>query len=110
MQADAQRPSEAFATITRWQARKTNAAFALFSLGRTAAVTGQQLERGEQALQQYLRGQRGPNDPPFANAHFRLGQIYERQKRNADARAAYSLALKSNPSMRDAQIALDRVK
>ncbi len=110
MQADAQRPSEAFATITRWQARKTNGAFALFSIGRTAAVTGQQLQRGEQALQKYLRGQRGPNDPPFANAHFRLGQIYERQKRNAEARAAYSLALKANPSMRDAQVALDRVK
>ncbi len=110
MQADGQRSSEAFATITRWQARKTNGLFALFSIGRTAAVTGQQQQRGEQALQQYLRGQRGPNDPPLANAHFRLGQIYERQKRNAEARASYQLALKSNPSMRDAQTALERVK
>ncbi len=110
MQADAQRASEAFATITRWQARKTNGMFALFSIGRTAAVTGQQLARGETALKEYLRGQRGPNDPPPANANFRLGQIYERQKRNAEARDAYQLALTANPSMRDAQVALDRVK
>ncbi len=110
MQADGQRPSEAFATITRWQARKTNGMFALFSIGRTAAVTGQQLERGEQALQQYLRGQRGPNDPPLANANYRLGQIYERQNRKAEAKAAYQLALKSNPGMRDATTALDRLK
>ncbi|HYW52251.1 MAG TPA: tetratricopeptide repeat protein [Gemmatimonadaceae bacterium] len=110
VQADAQRASESFATIARWQARRTHAMFALFSLGRTAAVTGQQLERGEQALKQYLRGQRGPQDPPFANANYRLGQIYERQKRVADARAAYQLALNANPRMRDAQVALDRVK
>lgn len=110
MQADAQRPAEAFATITRWQARRTNASFALFSVGRTAAVTGQQLERGEQALKQYLRGSRGPNDPPFANANYRLGQIYERQNRKAEAKAAYQLVLRSNPKMRDAQMALDRLK
>lgn len=110
MQADGQRPSEAFATITRWQARRTNAMFALFSVGRTAAVTGQQLALGEQALQQYLRGRRGPNDPPLANANYRLGQIYERQNKKAEARAAYQLALKTNPGMRDAQSALDRLK
>lgn len=110
LQADGQRPAEAFATITRWQARKTNAMFALFSLGRTAAVTGQQMDRGEQALTQYLRGRRGPNDPPFANAHYRLGQIYERQNKKPEARAAYQRALQSNPKLRDAQVALDRVR
>lgn len=111
MQADAQRAADAFATIARWQARGSNALFALFSIGRTAAVTGAQLDRGEQALKQYLRStQRGSNDPPVANANFRLGQIHERQNRKPEARAAFMLALKSNPSMRDAQLALDRLK
>jgi tetratricopeptide (TPR) repeat protein len=110
MQADANRPAEAFATITRWQARRTHPQFALFSIGRTAAVTGQQLERGEQALKAYLSGPRGPTDPPIANANYRLGQIHERQNRTADARAAYQLALRANPSLRDAQMALDRLK
>jgi tetratricopeptide (TPR) repeat protein len=110
MQADGQRPAEAFATITRWQARGTHVMFALFSLGRTSAVTGQQLALGEQALLQYLRGSRDANDPPFANASYRLGQIYERQKRTADARIAYQAALRANPRLRDAQAALDRVK
>ncbi|MCC7054176.1 MAG: tetratricopeptide repeat protein [Gemmatimonadaceae bacterium] len=110
VQADGQRAAAAFATITRWQARGTHRMFALFSLGRTAAVTGAQLALGEQALQQYLRGTRGPSDPPVANAHYRLGQIYERQKRNAEARAEYQAALRSNPKMRDAQVSLDRVR
>ena len=110
MQADAGRHGDAFATITRWQARRSNAMFALFSIGRTAAVSGQQLQRGEQALKQYLRGQRGPNDPPLANANYRLGQIYERQNRKPDARAAYQAALRSNPSLRDASMALERVQ
>lgn len=110
MQADDHRPAEAFATITRWQARRTNGTFALFSIGRTAAVTGEQMDRGVQALQQYLRGQRGPNDPPLANAHYRLAQIYEKQHRIADAKSEYQFAVRLNPGMRDAQLALERLR
>ncbi|MBC7561878.1 MAG: tetratricopeptide repeat protein [Gemmatimonadaceae bacterium] len=110
MQADGQRAPDAFATVTRWQARGTNRMFALFALGRTAAVTGQQRERGEQALRQYLRGQRSPSDPPFANAHHRLGMIFERAGRKDDARVEFQAALRLSPQMRDAQFALDRLK
>ena len=110
MQADDHRPADAFATITRWQARRTNGSFALFSIGRTAAVTGEQLDRGVQALQQFLRGQRGPNDPPLANAHYRLAQIYEKQHKVSDAKSEYQFAVKLNPSLRDAQLALDRLR
>jgi tetratricopeptide (TPR) repeat protein len=110
MQADDHRPADAFATITRWQARRTNGMFALFSIGRTAAVTGEQMDRGVQALQQYLRGQRGPNDPPLANAHYRLAQIYEKQHKVADAKTEYQVAVRLNPSLRDAQLALERLR
>ena len=84
--------------------------FALFAIGRTAAVTGAQPDRGIQALQQFLRGRRAPDDPPLANAHYRLAQIYERQKQTPQARAEYQLALRSNPGMRDAQTALERLR
>jgi tetratricopeptide (TPR) repeat protein len=110
VQADAMRGSDAFATIARWEARQTNPMYRLFAIGRTAAVTGQQLDRGVQALQQYLRGRRTPNDPPFANANLRLGQIYERQNKKSQARAAFEAALATNPNLRDAQLALERVK
>ncbi len=110
VQADALRGSDAFATIARWQARKTNPMYVHFSIGRTAAVTGQQLDRGEASLKQFLRGRRGPNDPPFANANLRLGQIHERQNRKPDAIAAYKAALVTNPNLRDAQTALIRLQ
>ena len=108
--ADDKRASAAFATITRWQATHRNPMFALFSIGRTAAVTGEQQERGVQALQQFLRGQRGPNDPPLANAHYRLAQIYERQNKKSEARTEYTTAVALNPRLRDAQLALARLK
>ncbi len=110
LQADDKRAAAAFATITRWQATHRNPMFALFSIGRTAAVTGEQLERGVQALQQYLRGQRAPNDPPLANAHYRLAQIYERQNKKPEAKAEYTTAVGLNPRLRDAQLALARLK
>lgn len=110
MQADDHRPADAFGTITRWQARRTHPMFALFSIGRTAAVTGEQMDRGVQALQQFLRGQRNANDPPLANAHYRLAQIYERQHKVADAKVEYQFAVKLNPSLRDAQLALERLR
>ena len=110
MQADDHRPAEAFATITRWQARRTHPMFALFSIGRTAAVTGEQMDRGVQALQQYLRGQRNVNDPPLANAHYRLAQIYERQHKVTDAKTEYQFAVKLNPGLRDAQLSLERLR
>jgi tetratricopeptide (TPR) repeat protein len=110
MQADAQRPDDAFNTIARWQSRKVYTSFALFSIGRTAAVTGQQLDRGVLALQQYLRGTRAPSDPPFANANLRLGQIYERQNKKPEARLAFQVALRTNPSLVEAQQALARLR
>jgi tetratricopeptide (TPR) repeat protein len=110
VQADAGRVADAFATIARWQARGTNSMYVLFATGRTAAVSGQQLDRGAQALQQYLRGRRAPIDPPFANANMRLGQIYERQGKKVEARTAYAEALRLNPNLADAKTALDRLK
>jgi predicted Zn-dependent protease len=110
LQANAQRYADAFATVARWQARGTNAMFAMFALGRTAALSGQQLDRGEQALKRYLVGQRRPVDPPFAAAHFRLGQIYERQNKRDAAIASYRAAVTMNGQYREAQEALERLR
>lgn len=110
VQADAGRANDAFATITRWGKRPGHQMYQWFTIGRTAAVTGQQLERGVQALKQFLGGRRGPVDPPFANANLRLGQIYEKLGKTADARAAYEAALRTNPNLADAVTALARLK
>ncbi|MCU0633420.1 MAG: tetratricopeptide repeat protein [Gemmatimonadaceae bacterium] len=64
-----------------------------FLIGRAAALSGEQLERGEAALLAYLRTSPGPDDPRPTNAQLRLGQIYEKMGKTEQARAAYRTAL-----------------
>jgi tetratricopeptide (TPR) repeat protein len=78
-----------------------------FWVGRTAALSGQQLERGERALTGYLAGPApSPREPAFASAHFRLGQIQAAAGRAEAARASYRSALALNPRLAEAKSAL----
>ncbi|MBA4072984.1 MAG: hypothetical protein C0497_14290 [Gemmatimonas sp.] len=94
--ADRGRPAEAFALVDAFQRRRPADPAALYQIGRTAAITGQQLDRGEQALRRYLATtpSPAPNMPSLSNAHFRLGSIAERRGDKAAARAEYEQALK----------------
>jgi tetratricopeptide (TPR) repeat protein len=78
----------------------------LYQLGRAASLSGQNLDRGEQALKAYLAGPPPENGPPPANAHYRLGLIYEKKGSTAQAREEYRTALQLNPNLEDAKKAL----
>ncbi len=82
---------------------------ALFSLGRTAALSGQSLDRGERALKGYLTSPPAANPIPPASVHFRLGMVYEKQGKKDLARAEYNTALQLNPKMQDAKKALEEM-
>lgn len=83
---------------------------ATFQIGRAAALSGLQLDRGEQALRSYLAGPApGRRMPQFASAHFRLGMILEKKGSISAARAEYTEALRLNPELRDARTALDKL-
>ncbi|HUR60384.1 MAG TPA: tetratricopeptide repeat protein [Opitutaceae bacterium] len=84
---------------------------ALYQYGRTAAVSGQNLERGLANLQKCLTfDPPGPSSPSHSNVWQRIGNIQEQLKHPAEARAAYETALKLDPGNRQATDALGKLK
>ena len=81
---------KAFAALERALALDANHPLALYQIGRTAALSGQQLDRGEQCLRTYLGMpvREELENPSIAAAHFRLGNILEKKGDVAGARAA----------------------
>ncbi len=83
---------------------------ALYQVGRTAALSGQGLERGADALETYLTHTPGENEPDLANANYRLAMVYQHQQRNEDAIAALEHALELTPDHRGARELLDQLR
>ena len=77
---------------------------ALYQLGRMAALTGQQLERGAAALRQAVTLTPGEGDPARQHTYNRLGQILEAMGDVAGARAAYESALALDPKLEEAKV------
>jgi len=100
---------KAFAVWDELLRRRPGEPGALYQVGRTGALSGRQLERAEQALRQYLRATPGPNDPPPAAAHYRLGMVLEQRGGRAAARAEYEAALRLDPAHKDAMAALRKL-
>jgi cytochrome c-type biogenesis protein CcmH/NrfG len=110
--ADGGRASEAFAAVEAYQKRQPADPVALYQLGRIAAVSGQQLDRGEEALKKYLTLAPPPanNMPTLSNAHFRLGNIREKRGDKAAARAEYETAVRLDGRNDQAKKALAALK
>ena len=83
---------------------------ALYQVGRAGALSGKRLDRAEECLKRYFGHIPGPEQAPLANAHFRLGQVYEKKGNKAQARAEYQTALKLDPSLKDAKEALAKLR
>jgi tetratricopeptide (TPR) repeat protein len=88
------RTEAAFDAFERAAATNAVETSALYALGRLAAMTGQRLDRGEEALRRYLATPPGERSPPLSSAHYRLGTIYERTGRRDLARREYEAALR----------------
>jgi tetratricopeptide (TPR) repeat protein len=81
-----------------------------YAMGRVAAESGEQLDRGEAALRSYLQRTPAPNEPSLAAAHWRLGQVAEKRGDKAAARQEYETASKLDPNLRQVKEALSRLK
>ena len=80
-------------------------------IGRAAAISGEQLDRGERELETWLASP--PRDAlvlTISNVHWRLGMIHEKQGRKDIARGDYNAALSINPSNENAKKSLAALK
>jgi Tfp pilus assembly protein PilF len=82
-----------------------------YQIGRAAALSGKQLDRGEQSLKLWMA--HPPADAVVATrsgAHYRLGMVYDKQGKRDLARAEYEQALRINSRNDDARKALEKLK
>jgi tetratricopeptide (TPR) repeat protein len=106
----AEKYDQAFATFEAILAAKPDETNALYQVGRTGALSGQRLERAEQALRQFIAAPPGANAPNPAGAHWRLGMVYEKGGKQDLARAAYRRSLEIDPEFADAKKSLAKLK
>jgi tetratricopeptide (TPR) repeat protein len=103
------RPEDPFAVIDKYLARHPGDLLATFWIGRLAATTGKQLDRGEKALRAILESPSlgtGPNQPvPYA-IHYRLGDIAAKRGDKVAARKEYEKTIELNPKFEGAKKAL----
>ncbi|MDQ3696447.1 MAG: tetratricopeptide repeat protein [Gemmatimonadota bacterium] len=103
------RTADAFDTFDRAVRADSSQTAALYAIGRLAALSGEQLPRGEEALVRYLAAPPPEDSPPLSSAHFRLGAIYERTGRRELARREYEASLRIERRS-EVQEALARVR
>ena len=101
---------KAFAVLDERLRTKPNELRTLYQLGRTSALSGQNLDRGEQALKIVLANPTPESGPSPAGLHYRLGMIYEKKGAKDLAREEYRTVLQLNPRHQDAQKALAGLK
>lgn len=82
----------------------------LYQIGRTAMLSGQQLDRGLAALNRYVTMTPGPNQPPLKWAWLRIGEIQIQRKDMAAARTAIQKSLEIDPQFKEAKEALKRAR
>ena len=103
------RGDDAFPLLEAYLSRHPTDMFAQFWIGRTSAITGHQLDRGERALRTVLAAPGIGIDttlPPPANAHYRLGDIAAKRGDKVRAKEEYEAALRLNPTLEAARKAL----
>jgi tetratricopeptide (TPR) repeat protein len=81
---------------------------AMYVIGRTSAVSGLKLERGEECLKKYLQYTPKQNEPSHAGATMRLAQITEKKGNKTVAKELFAKALKMDAKLTEAKEGLER--
>jgi tetratricopeptide (TPR) repeat protein len=82
---------------------------AIYQIGKTSAISGQKLDRGEECLKKYLSYSPKKEEPSLAGAHMRLAQIKEKRGSKAEAKMLFETALRMDGSLKEAKDGLERV-
>ncbi len=107
------RTDDAFATLGEFLARHPRDISVRFALGRLSATSGEELPRGEAELRGLLaepEWEASIEEPTRAAVLYRLGMILEKRGQHPDARTSYEEALKLEPTLRPAQVALAKMR
>jgi tetratricopeptide (TPR) repeat protein len=83
---------------------------AYYQLGRIALLSGKDLEKGLGYFQEYLKVEPKPNNPTWADAHWRMGMIQEKLGNKEQAVSEYQKALKLNPEHKNAKDSLSKIQ
>jgi len=97
---------EAFAVYEDVLREKPGDDDALYNIGRLAAISGQQLDRGLDTLKELLSH---PGKDKDARVHTRIGNILEKKGDKAGAKSAYETALAGDPKFVQALEALRKL-
>ncbi|HEY3430096.1 MAG TPA: tetratricopeptide repeat protein, partial [Cyclobacteriaceae bacterium] len=81
----------------------------IYQIGKASALSGKQLDRGEQCLRQYLSYKPKDREPSHAGANMRLAQIFEKRGNKPEAKKLFETALKQDNTLKEAQEGLERV-
>lgn len=81
----------------------------MYQYAKLAALSGKNLDRGEQYLKKYFSYTPKQNEPSHAGAYMRLGMIYEKRGNKAEAKKNYQTALQLDKKMKEAEDGLARV-
>ncbi|AHF89803.1 hypothetical protein OPIT5_05690 [Opitutaceae bacterium TAV5] len=110
LSADEKRFTEALALCDRALAAEPDNYFALYTLGRIAADSGQRTDEGQRALLRCLTMTPTPTEPTRASVYFRLGLLAEKQNQRSQAFDYLKESLRLDPHWGPAQEALKRVQ
>lgn len=81
----------------------------IYQLGKTSALSGLKLDRGEECLKKYLTYSPKQNEPSHAGANMRLAQIKEKKGSKAEAKKLFEIALKMDSNLKEAKEGLERI-
>ena len=81
-----------------------------YQAGRVLRSTGKDSPRAERYLRKYLTQEPEAGTPSWAAAHWRLGLVYEKMGRKADAISELETAVRLDPKFEPAQKDLKRLK
>ncbi|MFM8913248.1 MAG: tetratricopeptide repeat protein [Flammeovirgaceae bacterium] len=99
---------KAFAIFEEALKKNPNDYTSTYQIGKTAALSGQRLERGEECLKKYLMHTPAQDEPSHAGANMRLAQIKEKRGLRDEAKKLFETALKLDGSLKEAKEGLAR--
>jgi tetratricopeptide (TPR) repeat protein len=80
----------------------------VYQLGKNRLLSGKNLEKGLFYFREYLKHKPAAGEPEWADAHWRMGMIYEKLGDSKQAVSEYKKALELNPDHANAKKALKK--